>query len=242
MKDHMSEILESEAPPTDAMCSKCRVKRFKVRCQDCVGFRSLCVSCCRKVHHRHPYHRIKIWNETHFSPGWLWQTGVSIHLGHGGDRCPAYNYPDPDIDTVFPSPNLSCFPDAPGHPDPEESDEETDDMDQSSWGHSGAPPDAFFNGGVVIVIVHTNGVHHLPVVMCGCPDSPSEETLFLRMGLYPASYKNIKTVFTFQVLDDFLLANLECYTSGYHYYSKLRRMTNKVFPHTVPVCCSVLIL
>ncbi|KAG1792281.1 uncharacterized protein HD556DRAFT_1309358 [Suillus plorans] len=43
-----------------------------------------------------------------------------------------------------------------------------------------------------------------------------------------------KTAFTFQVLDNFLLDNLECGTSAMNYYNKLRRMTTSVFPHLVP--------
>ncbi|KAG2738524.1 hypothetical protein P692DRAFT_201873906 [Suillus brevipes Sb2] len=55
------------------------------------------------------------------------------------------------------------------------------------------------------------------------------------MGLFPASFTSPKTAFTFAVLDDFLLDNLECRTSVMNYYSKLRRVTSSVFPHLVPV-------
>jgi hypothetical protein len=55
------------------------------------------------------------------------------------------------------------------------------------------------------------------------------------MGMFPASFNRPKTAFTFAVLDDFLLDNLECGTSAMNYYSKLRRMTSSVFPHLVPV-------
>jgi hypothetical protein len=44
-----------------------------------------------------------------------------------------------------------------------------------------------------------------------------------------------RTVFTFNVLDDFIRDNLECGTSGMNYFSKLRRITSNVFPHLVPV-------
>ncbi|KAG2096761.1 uncharacterized protein F5147DRAFT_656558 [Suillus discolor] len=44
-----------------------------------------------------------------------------------------------------------------------------------------------------------------------------------------------KSAFTFDILNDFLLDNLECGTSAMNYYSKLRRMTMAVFPHLVPV-------
>ena len=42
-------------------------------------------------------------------------------------------------------------------------------------------------------------------------------------------------MFTFRVLNDFLMDNLECGTSAMNYYSKLRRMTSSMFPHLVLV-------
>jgi hypothetical protein len=53
--------------------------------------------------------------------------------------------------------------------------------------------------------------------------------------IFPASFNRPKTAFTFRVLDDFLLDNLECSTSAMNYYSKLQRMTSSMFPHLVPV-------
>ena len=52
---------------------------------------------------------------------------------------------------------------------------------------------------------------------------------------FPASFNRPKTVFTFRVLNDFLLDSLECSTSAMNYYSKLWRMTSSMFPHLVPV-------
>jgi CxC2 like cysteine cluster associated with KDZ transposases len=57
----------------------------------------------------------------------------------------------------------------------------------------------------------------------------------LRRGFYPSTFKGVRTVFTFSLLDDYLLDTLECHTSTHHYYQKLRRLTNKSFPHTAPV-------
>ncbi|KAG1732333.1 hypothetical protein EDB19DRAFT_1896758 [Suillus lakei] len=55
-------------------------------------------------------------------------------------------------------------------------------------------------------------------------------------GLFPASFTRPKTAFTFTVLDDFLLDNLECGTSAMNYYSKIRRLTSSIFPLMVPDC------
>ncbi|KAG2005829.1 hypothetical protein CC2G_002197 [Coprinopsis cinerea AmutBmut pab1-1] len=83
-------------------------------------------------------------------------------------------------------------------------------------------------------VVHANGVHFLPFVFCRCLEAPSDEVQLLRYGFYPATFRDIRTVFTHALLDDYLLEMLECFTSTHHFYSKLRRMTNKNFPHSVP--------
>ncbi|KAG1722960.1 uncharacterized protein EDB91DRAFT_1255823 [Suillus paluster] len=85
-----------------------------------------------------------------------------------------------------------------------------------------------------MVIIDKSGVHRLEVRCCDCPDAMSPDIQMFRHGFYPASFNKPKTVFTFRVLDDFLLDNLECGTSAMNYYSKLRRMTSSMFPHLVP--------
>ncbi|KAF8226535.1 hypothetical protein L208DRAFT_1301237, partial [Tricholoma matsutake] len=57
----------------------------------------------------------------------------------------------------------------------------------------------------------------------------------LQSGLFPVSYKNIKTTFTFKVLDDAQLSNLECKSSAYQYYQKLWCMTSPLFPNAMEV-------
>ncbi|KAG1852098.1 hypothetical protein DFJ58DRAFT_716618 [Suillus subalutaceus] len=71
------------------------------------------------------------------------------------------------------------------------------------------------------------------VKYCTCPGAPSADIQLFQMGLFPASFLEPKTAFSFDVLDDFLLDNLNG-TSAMNYYSKLRRMTTRVFPHLVP--------
>lgn len=86
-----------------------------------------------------------------------------------------------------------------------------------------------------MVVVHTNGIHYLPVRFCRCPNAATEDIQLIQMRYYPSTYKQVRTVFTFQLLDDYLLENLECQTSTYHYFQKLRRMTNKAVPQSIPV-------
>ena len=86
-----------------------------------------------------------------------------------------------------------------------------------------------------MTIVHTLGVHFLPVIFCGYSQAAAEDIQLFWVGLYPSTYKYCKTVFTFQLLDDYLLENLECKTLATHYYSKLRRITNFAFPNSILV-------
>ncbi|KAG1845595.1 hypothetical protein C8R48DRAFT_750720 [Suillus tomentosus] len=83
-------------------------------------------------------------------------------------------------------------------------------------------------------IVDKSGVHTHIVKYCTCPEADAADIQLFNMGLFPASFIEPKTAFTFDVLNDFLLDNLECGTSAMNYYSKLRRMTMSVFPHLVP--------
>jgi hypothetical protein len=86
-----------------------------------------------------------------------------------------------------------------------------------------------------ICIVNRSGVHHLPVKWCRCPGHDPDDRQLFMMGLFPASFKRIKTAFTFQVLDDFRIDNLECKTAALNFYRKLKRITSNAFPDSVKV-------
>jgi len=49
----------------------------------------------------------------------------------------------------------------------------------------------------------------------------------------PTTFTKLSTMFTMAVLDDFRLANLECKTSAYQYWQRLRRMTKPLEPDQV---------
>ncbi|KAG0696999.1 hypothetical protein DFH29DRAFT_1024097, partial [Suillus ampliporus] len=73
------------------------------------------------------------------------------------------------------------------------------------------------------------------VAWCHCQGSnPQQHLQLLRAGLFPASSTQPKTAFTFEVLDHFLIDALECKTSARSFFEKLTRLTNNVFPDTVP--------
>ncbi|KAF8227999.1 hypothetical protein L208DRAFT_1293689 [Tricholoma matsutake] len=87
-----------------------------------------------------------------------------------------------------------------------------------------------------LTVIDVSSVHRMWVKWCNWPNSHQEqENHLLQSGLFPVSYKNIKTTFTFQVLDDVRLSNLECKSSAYQYYQKLWCMTSPLFPNAVEV-------
>ncbi|KAG1880691.1 hypothetical protein C8R48DRAFT_744866 [Suillus tomentosus] len=92
------------------------------------------------------------------------------------------------------------------------------------------------NNKAMTTIVDKSGAHTHIVKYCTCPEATIADIQLFNMGLFPASFVEPKTAFTFNVLNNFLLDNLECGTSATNYYSKLRRMTMSVFPHLVPDC------
>ena len=49
----------------------------------------------------------------------------------------------------------------------------------------------------------------IEMVFCVCPNGRKEDAQLLQSGLFPATFKQIETVFTHTVLDDFLRDNLE---------------------------------
>ncbi|KAF8266187.1 hypothetical protein EI94DRAFT_1772183 [Lactarius quietus] len=87
---------------------------------------------------------------------------------------------------------------------------------------------------MMLTIVDQNGVFKHEVIFCICSKDDIKDELLLHGGLFPATFKSIKTVFTFSVLDDFLRDNLECKTTAQQYYSKLQSTTSKMFPNLIP--------
>ena len=85
-----------------------------------------------------------------------------------------------------------------------------------------------------VVVVDINGIHHLPTRVCMCEPAIPLFAQYLQLGLYPVSQDRPQTVFTFRLLDDYHLTNLETKAAAQSYYAKLRRLTDDTFPHLVP--------
>jgi hypothetical protein len=90
-------------------------------------------------------------------------------------------------------------------------------------------------GNPIITVIDRSGVHEIGVSWCRCPEAPERDMQLMMAGLFPATFHNPKTAFTFRVLEDFHLDNLECKTTPSQFFSRLRRFTNDEFPNTVPV-------
>jgi CxC2 like cysteine cluster associated with KDZ transposases len=222
---YLDEIVSLQAAPLNSKCSRCALDSLEPlwRCKECIGFSVLCEACCTLEHVRLPLHRVEVWNKDHFSPSWLWKIGAGVNL------CTS-NACDP----------VSSFPSSEGSsPDDEDQASQWQTNDDFTFGAD--PKVCSIGGRKVLIVIHLNGVHYLPFHFCRCSGHAQDDLQLLRHGFYPATFKNIRTVFTFQLLDDYLLDILECHTSTFHYYSKLVRLTDKPFPHTVPVSIANLV-
>ncbi|KAG6377669.1 hypothetical protein JVT61DRAFT_14434 [Boletus reticuloceps] len=86
-------------------------------------------------------------------------------------------------------------------------------------------------------VVDSAGIFVHTVKWCQCKGATQEDKHLelLRERLFPAIITNPQTAFTFDVLEEFLIDSLECKTSTFSFYQKLRRMTSNAFPDSVPV-------
>lgn len=215
---------EPSVGPNDSFaCMGCSGGGGTWKCTSCFGQPIYCANCCRSLHARTPFHRVEQWNIKGFwESSWLRSLGVVIPLGHRGSACPVPDVslgPDPDeVDEGFDM----------------ESDEHEDNTDDPLR-FAERPPRVSLD---YMLIVDSTGVHELQVKWCGCPNAPAPTDQLLDSGLFPASQRVPRTCFTFRVLDEFMLDNLECKVTAMSYYRKLRRITNPAFPHEVPVRCS----
>ncbi|KAG1787530.1 uncharacterized protein HD556DRAFT_1312716 [Suillus plorans] len=93
-----------------------------------------------------------------------------------------------------------------------DTDDEGDHLTEGPW----IP---LINDPRLTTVVDTSGLHSLMIRFCKCTDAMSPDMQLLETSLFPASFTSPKTAFTFAVLDDFLLDNLECGTSAMNYYT-----------------------
>jgi hypothetical protein len=70
------------------------------------------------------------------------------------------------------------------------------------------------SGNPLITVVNQTGVFDMEILYCICPNAGARDEQLLQSVLFPSSFKQIETAFTFSVLDDFLTENLECNTTA----------------------------
>lgn len=84
-------------------------------------------------------------------------------------------------------------------------------------------------------IMHTNGIHVMPVAFCRCSGRLDWEQL-LEHDMFPGTDDRVRSIFTFAVLDLFHNFNLVSKTAPRDFNKALRRFTDAGFPTSVPVC------
>lgn len=211
-------------------CRSCDTGIAQWRCLDCFADDCRCRTCFSGAHKMLPFHRVQRWTGTHFTNDWLSRIGVQIHLGHAGEPCPAYdpnaNLNDEDFEDVW----LDCE-------DEDETGEMIDDMVEEDEAIYGTRTGDKYLPNIrdEVTIVDLSGIHQISVRPCSCPQRSAIDEQYLAMGLFPASFTTVKTAFTFDVLVDQRLDNLESKTAVLRYWNKLKRKTSSFGLERIPV-------
>ena len=203
------EYLDRGRLPDNHSCKHCTTKPGQFRCTDCFGQPLLCHSCCLVAHSSLPFHSIEKWTGEFFQRTSLNAEGFILHLGHGGSQCPA---------NVASAVEPEVVEDGEG--------DVVDEILLEAW----EPRDTR-----ALVIVDVSRVHQLNVSWCCCQDAPDHGTQLFQYSLFPASTSQPSTAFTFAVLEYFHVDAVECKTSAFNFFSKLRRLTDFSSPQSVPV-------
>lgn len=85
-----------------------------------------------------------------------------------------------------------------------------------------------------LTIVDISGIHDVRVRQCGCYPKLSFYNQLLQSDMLPATIKRPQTAFTFRLLEDLDISNLEGKFSLRSYYNKLQRLTSNAFFDKVP--------
>ncbi|KAG1723451.1 hypothetical protein EDB19DRAFT_1898080 [Suillus lakei] len=214
---YLNVLLEWEAP-ADQSCIICGTDGV-YKCHNCFSEPLFCTNCCRMEHQRLPFHRISQWTGSFFEDCCLVKTGLVISLGHNGNPCPCQDYKVNDIgdegffaETGADNEHADNTQGTPPNPN----DTELDGQPAGMWYSKDAddlPTGVPFikNSKTMMTIVDKSRY-------CMCANAPGTDIQLFQMGLFPASFSQPKTTFTF-----------DCGTSVMNYY-------NNVFPHLVPDC------
>ncbi|KAH9068018.1 hypothetical protein EDB83DRAFT_2223119 [Lactarius deliciosus] len=211
---YLHMLLEMESHPSSSKCSLC-YGHGDIKCPNCVGTPLFCKSCCVKAHRHSPFHRPLLWTATHYTPVSLHSLGYVLFFGHAGEPCPqTVEVPEEFLEED----DVRAF----GRIDTSRRNVTPDQTQREPSGNQ------------MLTIVDRSGIFEMEAVFCVCSEMDNQDEQLLRSGLFPATFKQIRTLLTFSVLDDFLNDNIECKTTAQQYYSKLQSLTSRMFPSLVP--------
>ncbi|KAJ7460506.1 hypothetical protein B0H11DRAFT_1923908 [Mycena galericulata] len=101
-------------------------------------------------------------------------------------------------------------------------------------GHHGKPCPSPCGRGM-FTVVDNNGIHSTRLSFCGCFElPPNKSKQLMRARLFPATTREPQTAFTFNMLKQFQLHNLESKKAAYDYLGAIRRLTDNSFTADVP--------
>jgi hypothetical protein len=183
----------------------------------------MCDGCCVSSHLTSPFHRIQKFNGDFFENADLEQLGLVIDLRqHHHDCIPTSQHLD---DLAGSDADLS---------DDENDNDNDNDADPAQYQPSGQNRSYLPRSN--LIIVSSTGIFKRSMKWCRCANAPEPYVQLLRAKLFPASFMQPSTAFTFEVLDHFHLDALECKTAAMNFMSKIVRISNEAFPGKVPVC------
>ncbi|KDQ05487.1 hypothetical protein BOTBODRAFT_122761, partial [Botryobasidium botryosum FD-172 SS1] len=84
-----------------------------------------------------------------------------------------------------------------------------------------------------LTVVHTNGIHSVTIAYCHCAQDIKVTDQLLLAGLFPGTFKQPASTFTFAVLKDYHIHALQSKKTAYDYFEALRWLTDNVLPATV---------
>lgn len=88
---------------------------------------------------------------------------------------------------------------------------------------------------ISFTVVHSNGIHSTLARFCECPRAKDRITQLMQARLFPGTILDPKTAFTFDVLKEFSMHNLQSKCGAFDYMKSLRRLTNNAATETVAV-------
>ena len=104
-------------------------------------------------------------------------------------------------------------------------------------GHGGHPchQRASNSKPINFVVVHENGVHQCKIEYCQCANRPELLSQLIRADYFPATLIRTETLFTTELLEDFILDYEISKKSTQDYLRRIVRRTNGAFPKDVKV-------